>query len=120
MDESLARFSRWTLEVTGEYMMVVDLQGARVTLRADSFRADRASEKEERERKRGRTVVRRASGKDETDGESEEDFMGSEEGVEGFVLTDPAVLCVDVTRFGPTNLGRAAMLRCNASLSTYL
>ena len=70
MDESLARFSRYTFEVTGGYMMVVDLQGALTE--------------------------------------------------DGFVLTDPVVLCLDVRRFGKSNLGKVAMLRCNAALGAYL
>eukprot|EP01041_Mallomonas_annulata_P018359 gene18359-37259_t len=70
IDESLARFSRWTYEVTDGYMMVVDLQGVHTE--------------------------------------------------DGYILTDPVILCEDVTKFGKTNLGKAAMLRCNASLSAYL
>jgi len=39
---------------------------------------------------------------------------------DGYLLTDPVILCEDVTRFGKTNLGRVAMLRCNASIGTFL
>ena len=39
---------------------------------------------------------------------------------QGYILTDPVILCEDITKFGKTNLGKAAMLRCNASLSAYL
>jgi len=40
--------------------------------------------------------------------------------VDGFVLTDPCILCADVTRFGSGNLGPRALERCLASLSTRL
>jgi serine/threonine-protein phosphatase PP1 catalytic subunit len=39
---------------------------------------------------------------------------------EGFVLTDPCILCADVTRFGSGNLGPRAMERCIASLAARL
>lgn len=39
---------------------------------------------------------------------------------EGFLLTDPCILCADVTRFGSGNLGPRAMERCIASLAARL
>mmetsp|Transcript_159834 Transcript_159834/g.298018 ORF Transcript_159834/g.298018 Transcript_159834/m.298018 type:complete len:1108 (-) Transcript_159834:131-3454(-) len=39
---------------------------------------------------------------------------------DGFVLTDPCILCTDVTRFGSGNLGPRAMSRCLVSLTAYL
>jgi len=39
---------------------------------------------------------------------------------EGFELTDPCILCADVTRFGSGNLGPRALQRCMASLATHL
>eukprot|EP00928_Gymnodinium_smaydae_P061053 TRINITY_DN450_c1_g1_i1.p1 TRINITY_DN450_c1_g1~~TRINITY_DN450_c1_g1_i1.p1 ORF type:complete len:1127 (-),score=178.94 TRINITY_DN450_c1_g1_i1:182-3562(-) len=38
----------------------------------------------------------------------------------GFVLTDPCILCADVTRFGNGNLGPRALQRCLASLTARL
>jgi len=35
------------------------------------------------------------------------------------VLTDPAILCADVTKFGHTNLGEEAMLRCKEALELW-
>lgn len=37
-----------------------------------------------------------------------------------FLLTDPVVLCKDVTRFGSTNLGEDAMKRCLAAVEEFL
>lgn len=39
---------------------------------------------------------------------------------EGFVLTDPCILCADVTRFGSGNLGPRALERCLTSLAARL
>jgi serine/threonine-protein phosphatase PP1 catalytic subunit len=38
----------------------------------------------------------------------------------GFILTDPCILCADVTRFGSGNLGPRAISRCLASLAALL
>lgn len=70
LDEWLLRFALWTVEFTGGYLMVTDLQG----------------------------VV--------TD--------------EGYILTDPVVLCTDLSRFGSTNLGGGMMARCRASTEAHL
>jgi serine/threonine-protein phosphatase PP1 catalytic subunit len=59
---ALLHFTRWTHEVTGGHMMVVDLQGVQTE--------------------------------------------------EGWLLTDPCILCQDTTRFGNGNLGPYAMERC--------
>ena len=37
----------------------------------------------------------------------------------GIILTDPAVLCSDLTRFGATNLGETAMIRCKEALERW-
>ena len=39
---------------------------------------------------------------------------------EGYTLTDPVVLCTDLTRFGSTNLGAEMMARCRASTEAHL
>jgi serine/threonine-protein phosphatase PP1 catalytic subunit len=38
----------------------------------------------------------------------------------GYVLTDPCIICADVTRFGSGNLGPRALSRCLASLAALL
>ena len=37
----------------------------------------------------------------------------------GIVLTDPAILCSDLSRFGATNLGDTAMTRCIEALERW-
>jgi hypothetical protein len=37
----------------------------------------------------------------------------------GIVLTDPAILCSDLSRFGATNLGDTAMIRCIEALKRW-
>jgi len=39
---------------------------------------------------------------------------------DGFILTDPCILCADVTRFGSGNLGPRALERCLTSLAARL
>ena len=39
---------------------------------------------------------------------------------DGYVLTDPVVLCTDLTRFGSTNMGEPLMERCKASAERHL
>merc|ERR1712232_1273171 len=39
---------------------------------------------------------------------------------DGYVLTDPCILCSDVTRFGSGNLGPRALQRCLDSLAAHL
>ena len=39
---------------------------------------------------------------------------------DGYVLTDPVVLCTDLSRFGVTNMGEAMMERCKASAERHL
>jgi Alpha-kinase family/von Willebrand factor type A domain len=70
INQSLLLFTRFTLEKTGGYLMVTDLQGVR---------------------------------------------SGDE-----YVLTDPAILCKDKTRFGNTNLGKEFMKRCMDSTNAML
>eukprot|EP00541_Cyclophora_tenuis_P015038 CAMPEP_0116554218 /NCGR_PEP_ID=MMETSP0397-20121206/7475_1 /TAXON_ID=216820 /ORGANISM="Cyclophora tenuis, Strain ECT3854" /LENGTH=171 /DNA_ID=CAMNT_0004079365 /DNA_START=14 /DNA_END=526 /DNA_ORIENTATION=- len=70
LDETLLRFTLFTFEATGGYLMLTDLQGVKV---------------------------------------------GSD-----FVLTDPAVLCNEILRFGRTNLGEKFMKRCMASTKAHM
>ena len=38
----------------------------------------------------------------------------------GFTLTDPVVLCTDLSRFSSTNLGTEAIAKCSASAKQHL
>lgn len=71
LDPTLLRFTLFTYEVTGGYLVVSDLQGIK------------------------------QPGND-------------------YVLTDPAILCKDIVRFGNTNLGPAFMKRCVESTRAHL
>jgi len=47
------------------------------------------------------------------------DLQGVRNG-KGYLLTDPVILCTDLSRFGNTNLGAEMMERCKASAEKHL